>query len=1197
MMYKRFFVVCLMLCGCVHAGYFEHFFKIPAGIVTGDRQARNGAVVIVSDYEEKKQLLLSLEEELGQLEEKLQGREDEHKKHMQELDRELGVMSASRAKAASSELDFLSKKETLLNETKQAMSDYMRNMRQAMHYLKKHIEVLRQYIDDPTFSEKRIAEKAAYDFAEYQAVAQRLLFAEAEYNRLRDDKKKFEDELSKVSSNLDVLNQDLKQKEKGQQSFIASQRPDEDPDSFRYKSQLLDIEITVLRKKIESVEQKRVELQYEIDLVTSQLFVAKKDLELLKKDIARVDRKLWVSDTDITDFQKTIEAKRQETAKRKDAHTREMNTLISQRDSAQKAFEERNDALPTPIKDVRRLSEWMVEPASVGNEEGFYGAASAHDQWQSVERQLKLAFAKQDLNVWQLSSLELQLEVMKTWLTITQRHLLGDETNRQEKLAFFTTKRNEVERELQSLRDKDAEIALFMSVGSRALSQIKQRRESLVADRARVVKAYGDAAYKRMLEYLDKSQAQINKQIELNGQIIKEYAATRSILTDMDQHLRMVIAKLEAIGGIWQRAAGAITWEGIKSTLPDVKFFGEDVFDIVFNIHTREIGAWFHDTVSTLSTMLNMLFLLLVIAVLYFLFVIIFPLLSKLLVKKQKMYGWQVFVNFVATILQFLHDYLLGITVWATLLLLIHYDFIFDVGVRAKVIFYLLSIPYLCYIARAFILFYLEHNKQFMSEAFRARLSKVLQFFLFSTIIIFFFREAFILTTYGHSEVPNILLAVYSIIVRASLVFLIMTKELIIDALPSSGAVWSFVKEQIDYYYSVFLVVLIALIVMSDPFVGYGRLVSVVLQGAFWTVLILVVFWWMQRALKFYSTHIFFVRVTETPKERFSYAKTWYGLFIVLSFAVLISATVLLLAAAWGYPVSFERIYDALNFEIVPVHGDLPGETISITPLSLLILIAFIFGGFFVSSVFNRYVLDRIYNLLQVDMGVQNTVSRISGYIIVIIVVIVGLQRVGLGNWIPYALTFLAVGFAFAVKGPADDFIAYFIILVERSIKIGDYIRLDSAGSETSGVVRKITPRSVILRKKNSYNIVVPNSKITKSYILNWNYTRGYIAFEDIIVVVAYGADPMKVKDIFFKILDGNSAVLKSPQAIVRINNFALNGYEFMVRGYLGSSNVLNQWDISSDIRFAIVAAFKEHNIEIAVPIRSLRMGPIEIKK
>jgi len=1149
---------------------------------------------IVSEYEEKRQKLEVLKKELASIEVSEKELLADAKKRIDSIDEELQVIRGKKAKASVIDLDFLNRKETLLGDIQQALNDVQRTHREVAYHLKKNIETLDQYIANPVFADLRMQDKASYQFSEFQNLSKQLLSAEEELNRFRGEKKRLEDELNNNVRQREQLDQELKQKEREQHSFSPAQESAGKTSDLRQKSDLIDLEIQLLQVKLNNLEEKGQEIQKELDLANLHIFVSKIKADLFKKDLAKVDRKLWVNESDVQAVQATLEEKKQENIKKQGRYTKELADFTSQRDKLQKSFDKVNAALPTPIKDLRQLNEWLVDATVVGDEVGFYKLALINDKLQTTDRNLSLIEAKQSLNRIRIAGDELQIESMKAWLTITQRKLLHDDDDRQTKLNYFINKKVDIERELEEFKNKDTAITNLMSLETRALSQIKQRIEVLNENKEAFIKQNGDAGYKAALEMLKASQEQVNKQLDLNGQLIKMYSSITSTLLDMRRQAEMVIRKLEGIGGIWQRAAGAITLEGIRSTVPDLKFFWEDLVNIVSQTNVVDVTNWLQQLFIYPFNLLNIIFALLLLIAFFFVLAISLPLLNKLLMNAQRKHGWRFIASSLASISLFLHTHLIGVFVWATLFCIMRYEIIIEVGVRAKVLFYLISIPYLCYLSHAFIQNYLIVTGKFMSDSFRIRFARIIQLFLFATIIILLFREAFLITTYGHSELPTILLAIYSIITRVLLIFLIMSKELILEALPNRGKIWIFIKSQINQYYNIFLVIIIALIIMSDPFVGYSRLVSTVLQGALWTIVLVAVFWWIQKVLKRYSSSLFFVSSGEGVRERFSYGKTWYALFIIVSFALLIIVVAFLFAKIWGYPVSFENIAEFFNFDVMRVRGELPGETTVITIRSLLILVGIIFGGFLTASAFNRYVLERIYNLLQVDMGIQNTISRITSYLIVIAALIIGLQRIGLGGWILlYIIGSVGLLIAFAIKGPADDFVSYFIILVERFIKIGDYIRIDNVSSETSGIVRKITPRSVILRKKNSYSIIIPNSKITKTPILNWNYARGYFAFEDITVTVSYDANPIKVKDVFSEILGSNSSILKNPAPIIRINKFALSGYEFMIRAYLSSSNVLNQWDIRSDIRFAIVEEFKKAKIELAVPIRDVRFGKV----
>jgi small-conductance mechanosensitive channel len=1151
---------------------------------------------IVTEYEEKKQKLERLKKELGELEKTEEELAKETENQLGGLVKAEKIVKEKKVQSNVLELDFLSKEEAIIGDVRQFLTELQQVRKQSIYHLKKNIEILERYINNPVFSDLRIVDKASYQFAEFQNLSKQLLSAQEELSRHRDDKKRLEDEVANNARQLEQVDQELKQKEKDQEKFSPAQDKENLLD-FRQKSELLDREIQLLKSKKNYYGERATALQYELDQINLQTFISKIKVDIFKKDLSKVDRKLWVNESDIQGVQSSLDEKKQQNLRRQERYSKDLSELTSTREKLKQSFDSFNSKLQKPVKDLRQLNEWLVDPKSVGNENSFYRVALLNDQLQTLDRNIFLLEAKQALNRTRVLSDELQLEAMKAWLNISQRKLMHDDENRRNKLNYFSVKRSEIKREIDEYKNKETAVTNLISLETRALSHIKQKMETLREQKVDFVKQYGEGVFKVVISELSKSQEELNEQLNLNGQLIKIYSTVNSLLTDMLRQADMIISKLEGIGGIWQRSAGAITWDGIKSTIPDIKFFAEDLINILSQSSFTDIVIWAKRTFGEPINILNIIFALLLLAALYFLLAISVPLLSKILYKVQKQHGWQFFIGSLATILSFFNRHLIGIYVWTTVFFMVRHDLILDFGIRIKVLFYLLSIPYLCYLAHTLIRDYLAENGKFMSEAFRDRFSWVMQLFLYATIVILFFRESFIIMTYGHSELPTILLAVYSIITRASLVFLIMTKELILDALPNRGKIWILMKDQINQYYSVFLVIIIALIIMSDPFVGYSRLVASVLQGTLWTIILTAAFWWMQKILKRYSSNLFFVSSGESVKERFSYAKTWYGLFIVASFALLMVVIGFLFAKVWGYPVSVDTISTFFSSELYKVNGDIPGDTISITIGSVIQLIIFLFGGFLVATLFNRYVLERIYNLLQVDAGVQNTVSRITSYLIVLVVLFVGVAKIGLGRWVPVAIGALFLGVAFAVKGPVDDFVSYFIILVERFIKIGDYIRLDDVKSEMSGVVRKITPRSVILRKKNAYNIIIPNSKLTRSLVLNWNYARGYLAFEDMVICIAYTADPMKAKELFLKILDEHPSVLKNPAPIVRINNFALSGYEFMLRGFISSANVLNQWDMRSDIRYMIAQEFKNAGIKLAVPIRDVTLGSVKDSK
>jgi small-conductance mechanosensitive channel len=177
----------------------------------------------------------------------------------------------------------------------------------------------------------------------------------------------------------------------------------------------------------------------------------------------------------------------------------------------------------------------------------------------------------------------------------------------------------------------------------------------------------------------------------------------------------------------------------------------------------------------------------------------------------------------------------------------------------------------------------------------------------------------------------------------------------------------------------------------------------------------------------------------------------------------------------------------------------------------------------------------------------------------------------------------LGIGYLF--QSLLNDLIAYFVILLQRPIKVGDYIKVDD---QVMGVVRKITPKSVILRHKNSTTFVVPNKQVISKSVVNWNYARNFIGLDDMYITIGYEENPALIKELLLKVVEAHPKVLKNPKSIIRLHDFQEYGYQFMVRAYVSSNFTLEMHDISSDIRLSIAKTLHENNIHIAVPVRQL---------
>ena len=144
-------------------------------------------------------------------------------------------------------------------------------------------------------------------------------------------------------------------------------------------------------------------------------------------------------------------------------------------------------------------------------------------------------------------------------------------------------------------------------------------------------------------------------------------------------------------------------------------------------------------------------------------------------------------------------------------------------------------------------------------------------------------------------------------------------------------------------------------------------------------------------------------------------------------------------ARIWGYTITVADLSDALHKGIITIGKG--AETHEINILSLIELVVFVLASLFAASIINHFVLRRIFDLLMVEQGVQYTISTIMQYVIVIVVMLVGFKRIGLDFIIIPLAVPLLLGLGWAAKEYANDFVSYFILLVQRPFKIGDLIK------------------------------------------------------------------------------------------------------------------------------------------------------------
>jgi len=177
----------------------------------------------------------------------------------------------------------------------------------------------------------------------------------------------------------------------------------------------------------------------------------------------------------------------------------------------------------------------------------------------------------------------------------------------------------------------------------------------------------------------------------------------------------------------------------------------------------------------------------------------------------------------------------------------------------------------------------------------------------------------------------------------------------------------------------------------------------------------------------------------------------------------------------------------------------------------------------------------------------------------------------------------LGVGIGFGLQKLAANYVSGFVILAERSLRIGDLVAVDNS----EGRITDITTRCTVIRSPTGREAIVPNEMLITQRVDNLTYADSKLV-QTTRVQVGYGTD---LDGLFPKILDtvrGVPRVLSDPEPGVRLSAFADSGLELTIAFWIGdpANGLLN---VVGEVNLAILRLFNAEAVEIPYPQRVMR--------
>lgn len=250
----------------------------------------------------------------------------------------------------------------------------------------------------------------------------------------------------------------------------------------------------------------------------------------------------------------------------------------------------------------------------------------------------------------------------------------------------------------------------------------------------------------------------------------------------------------------------------------------------------------------------------------------------------------------------------------------------------------------------------------------------------------------------------------------------------------------------------------------------------------------------------------------------------------------------------------------------------------------LLALAIFIVGRWLAQKA--TAIVNRLMLRSHLDVTAANFLSRMFYGVFIVVVALAALNQVGVHTTSVVAiLGGVAVAIGLALKDQLSNFAAGIMIVTFRPFVKGDYVQISSY----TGTVAEISLVNTHLTTINNHDVIIPNSSITTSAVIN--YTALPNRRVDITIGVGYDANIKTAKDLILKLAQDNPVSFSDPAPIVRVTNLGDNSVDLTLNVWTTNAD---WWSMQCDLLEQFKYVFDNEKIDIPFPQRSVHIKGLD---
>ncbi len=233
---------------------------------------------------------------------------------------------------------------------------------------------------------------------------------------------------------------------------------------------------------------------------------------------------------------------------------------------------------------------------------------------------------------------------------------------------------------------------------------------------------------------------------------------------------------------------------------------------------------------------------------------------------------------------------------------------------------------------------------------------------------------------------------------------------------------------------------------------------------------------------------------------------------------------------------------------------------------------------------------ERLMGVQGLNMSLRVVLARVSRALLIVVAVLVSLSMVGIDLTVLSVFGgALGVGLGLGLQKIASNYVSGFVILLERSLSIGDMITVD----KYSGIVSHINTRYTVLKGLDGVDTVLPNEMLISSVVQNQSLSSRHIRGSTVLTV-AYGSNLDVVIPLLESLAVGIPRVLETPAPGVSLNSFKPDGFELEL-GFWVVDPESGKGGVVSEINKRIYKLVQSGDIKLAQPALDPRVVDAQI--